>query len=379
MTRRRASVLPRQGIELIALLAATGLAGCVSAPGPTRVNGEGTPGTLPSTGSSLVGPAALARGGVVLESGAPNAAWSPDGERLLVRELKTGTITVYDGNGARLSDVQGTNAEWIGNRSLLVWTASGVFSEPIDGGPATPAPRDISPDAVVSPDGLVAYPIGPLGSSTSFKVWDGATTSAARPGVPRTWSADGSTLVTWQPTTSTGALELLGHVELLSGPGLGRVLVFPTLTGLQAPELDASGAHLAFLAGRLQVLDVESGVVTPVSQGETASDSFAWGPDGRLYYASASGRIVSVSATGGQPIDVATGDAVASSSDGTMVACYVADSTGDLTVHVLSGSPTAATTIQAPGPIEPTLSVAPNGHALVLIADSKAILYRLGR
>jgi hypothetical protein len=289
--------------------------------------------------------------------------------------------SVFDLGGAKVADLAATHAEWLGPRSLLLWTDRGVVGQGLDQGRVA-APDDVTAGALVGPTGAIAYDNGDVDAPT-FRVWTSATTTKPRAGQPVAWSPDGSRLVVWLPagpTPITGP-ENLGHLALLAWPGLATVRELSgLLTTTQPPEFDASGQHLAFFAkGEIQVLDIASGTVNAASEGNTGSDAFAWGSDGRLFWADASDDVVATPASGGSATTVGPGDTVTSSPDGSLVAYYFAQSTTQTTVRLLAPSTGRTSTIEAPGPIEPTLAIALGGQSVVLLSTPGVILYVLGR
>jgi hypothetical protein len=146
------------------------------------------------------------------------------------------------------------------------------------------------------------------------------------------------------------------------------------------PIGDTSRVHFR---GRVQILDLATGRVLPVSEVDTGSDAFAWSSHGNLYYSDAAGTIVSVTASGTDRTALGHGDTVTASPDGSVVAFYDAQSAEHPTVNVLDLRSNSVRTFEAPGVIEPTVSVAFGGQALTVVSagdgqDMAVILYRIG-
>jgi hypothetical protein len=316
---------------------------------------------------------------VLVASDNAGAEWSPDGRWLLVWDQVTnGTpadrhVSLDDAQGNVIRAFDGENPVWLDAHSFVITRDGKSYLGIVDAATLTPISPTLTDHVYSNGRGALAYETrNAFGAAARFVVWRPAGASAPHPGVPVAWSRDGTKLAVWHWTSGTGP-ESSGWLEVLSWPGLRQLAAIhdhPSGPFLHGTLFDPSGRYVAFLCGKVCVLDLATRQTT-VAVPTVPSDLIAWNEAGQLVIPSIADGSVSIYDVRGvrQGIVNDVGDSVSGSADGTTVAAWF---NSDQRPIVLLG-PSGQRSIALPGPVQADPQLSPDGSGLVVVCAANGV------
>lgn len=307
--------------------------------------------------------------------GADWAAWSPDGQKLMIHTGDANAptadqvITLTDRDGQIvLATYHGDFAIWVDSNTVLIYAwqrrPDGTVSdfednEPdlvnIDTGATTQVA--IPSNAISNGHRSVAYTNenGPASDDT-FQIWTDGSASAPLNGRPLSWSRDGTRLVVWHYAEAAGGAtgsRPTGWLEVLQIPGGESIYADQTIRTDTLAQFDPSGRYVLYLdsydANQSKVIDTTTSVVTVIHGNGSHA---AWDSHSHLVVTDES-RTARVYDPAGSELSIVAdaGDLVVGSPDGAALALYFSEAnipvdTGRLTimrsdsteVHALPGA-----------------------------------------
>jgi dipeptidyl aminopeptidase/acylaminoacyl peptidase len=364
--------------NLVAALATVvALAACatpVPTPSPTA-SPHPTTSPTPTASPSLTAPPPPTAGlwKVLVASDSAGAAWSPDGRWLLVWDQVTnGTpadrhVSLDDPQGNLIRAFQGENPVWLDPRSFVITRDGRSYLGTVDATTFTPVSPTFMGNVYSNGHGALAFDTSAtFDASARFVVWRQAGASAPRPGVAVAWSRDGTKLAVWHWTSGTGPESYSGWLEVLSWPGLRQLAAVhdrPSGPFLHQTLFDPSGRYVAFLCGKVCVLDLTAGQTT-VANPSMPSDFIAWSQAGLVIPSLADGSVAIYDVRGvRQRLEPNLGDSASASADGSTVALSF---NSDQRPIVLLG-PIGQRSIAVPGPVQADPQLSPDGSGLVVV------------
>jgi len=351
-----------------------------ASPVPSAVAPTAAPSPSPSPWVSLIDP------------GWDGAAWSPDGQWLLVwRQTPNGSpgdedllidrpdgSTVQRFHGAGANGDGGFDPVWLDGTRFLVAEDGCMVMGTVGSGSLVPFAPIAGLGLTSNGHGAVAWvdtTFSVSAQAARYVVSTSSGSTPSRPGIPQGWSHDSTRLVVWHWSSGEG-METLGWLEVLSWPGLHTIAAFPDeLAFSSAPQalFDLTDRYLLGEDGRLHdlVTGTKTGVLWP---GDQVVDA-AWNQSDQVVGADlASGQAIAYDVMGHEAFETGPiGDDISGSRDGSAIALWFGD-TGGTTLTILSG--TQQRQIEAPGAVQDEVLLSPDGSRIVIGSSDQPLLLR---
>jgi hypothetical protein len=346
--------------------------------GQSNVPGSTLGGASPGASASPIPSASAGVWRVLAASDTAGAEWSPDGRWLLVwDEVTNGTpaerhVSLDDVQGNLVRTISGEDPGLLDQRSIAVWLDARSFVVTrggandlgtVDSAALMPiSPPPFTAGVTSSGHGALAYATSAnLDGAATYEVWTPTTgATPPRPGVPVSWSRDGTELAVWHWASGTG-LHSSGWLEVVSWPDFGSIAADHQNEGLPFARFDPTGRYVY----NGYVLDLATGTATTIRpSGEVSSP--VWNQASQLVFPSlVDGSAATYDVHGDRQSVVSNvGDSASASADGSTVALWFLAQQLPITLLDQAGQRSFA----LPGsqqPPDPQLS--PDGSGLVVV------------